>query len=152
MRSKASRCAHLTHDERLRECERLLNDGFGRALDESNIAGFCLVIDGAQSVAEDDALRFCVTGGERDCKSIFTRKPPALGDRADQDETGAEVESPRRQRNYRPTTLLLGTPGPTKEYRRAQARRVSDRLLADRPVIDPIGTGAGFAERVAAAL
>ena len=78
-----------THDERLRKSERLLNDGFRRALDETNIAGLCLVIDAAQLVAEDDALRSCATGRERDGKSIFTRKPPALGDRADQHETGA---------------------------------------------------------------
>ena len=123
MRRPTTLCAHSAHDERLRESECLLNNGFRRALDETNIARFRLVINGAQLVAEDDALRSRVTGGEREGKSIFTRKPPALSDRADQHETGAKIERPRGQCKYRSPTLLLGA------ERRVQVRRKNVALL-----------------------
>ena len=90
----------------MRESKGLLNNVFRCALDEPDIARFRLVINGAKLVAEDDALHSCVTGGERDGKSIFTRKPPALGDRTDQHETGAKIERPRGQRKYRSASLL----------------------------------------------
>src|ERR1044071_3426233 len=40
-----------THEECLCERERLLNNGFGGALDEPDIAGFRLVVNGAELVA-----------------------------------------------------------------------------------------------------
>jgi len=91
----------------LRESERLLNNVLRCALDEPHIARFRLVVNGAKLVAEDDALRSCVTGDERDGKSIFTRKPPALSDRTDQHETGATIERPRGERKYRSAASLL---------------------------------------------
>jgi hypothetical protein len=97
-----------SHEECLCESERLLNNVFRCALDEPDITRFRLVINGAKLVAEDDALRFRVTGGERDGKSIFTREPPALGDRTDQHETGAKIERPRGQRKHRSAASLLG--------------------------------------------
>jgi hypothetical protein len=41
MKQAIARCVHSTHDERLRECESLLQDVFGRMLDVQRGGNSC---------------------------------------------------------------------------------------------------------------